>query len=94
MILFITLVGSFTVVSEFKVCFCGLTPAGNQAPHTCSLTPPTVGWDRQSKVSKLLGWDKDGLIGQARTVHSIKAKQGIHSQLLMGNHLHHRTVTW
>ena len=36
------------------------------------------------KVRKLMGWDKDSLIGKAKATHTSKAKQGIHSLLPVG----------
>ena len=59
----------------------GLTPASSWAPHSCSLTlPPRMG-ERiiKVKVRKLMGWDKDSLIGKAKATQASKAKQGIHS---------------
>ena len=59
---------------------------------------------RRVKVRKLMGWDKDSLIGKAKAVRTSKAKQGIHLLLPTGrqvlSHLQgsrapsHVTVTW
>ena len=56
------------------------------------------------KVRKLVGWDKDSLIGKAKATHTSKAKPGIHSSLPTSrqvfSHLQesrappHVTVTW
>ena len=39
---------------------------------------------RRIKVRKLMGCDKDSLIGKAKATHSSKAKQGIHLPLPIG----------
>lgn len=39
---------------------------------------------RKVKVQKLTGRDKGGLLGKAKAMCAIKAKQGIHSLLPMG----------
>lgn len=88
MILFITWAGSFIAVSEFKMCLHGLTPAEDQAPHSCSLTPPRWDGTENHKGVELMGWGKDGLMSKGKAAHLSKAKQGIHSWL------HHVAVTW
>lgn len=42
--------------------YCGLTPASSQASHSHLFTPLSS----QLEVRKLLGWDKDNLMGQKR----------------------------
>ena len=59
---------------------------------------------RRVKIRKLVGWDKDSLVGKAKAARTSKAKQGIHSPLPIGrqvfSHLQegwaplHVTVTW
>ena len=59
---------------------------------------------RRVKVWKFEGWDKDSLIGKAKAAHASKAKQGIHSLLLVGRQVFSQpqesrapsreTVTW
>ena len=55
-----------TLLRSSAVCVCcGLIPASNQAPWSCSLTPPPPpdGMGRRmGKKVKLVGWDKDSLI--------------------------------
>lgn len=54
-----------------SVC-CGLTPASNWAPCSCSLTvtPQWDEWENQkSKVRKLMSQVKDSLVGKAKTAH-------------------------
>ena len=50
-----------------------------------SHSPP---WDGERvgriKVWKIIGWDKNSLIGKVKVVHTSKAKQGIHSLLPIG----------
>jgi len=45
---------------------------------------------RKVKVRKLVGWDKESLIGKVKTVHANKAKQGIHSPLPLGRQVFSR----
>ena len=55
---------------------CGLTPSGSYVLHSCSLTPPQ--WDgeenQKGKRRKLVGWDKDGLIGKAKAARESEAE--------------------
>jgi len=38
---------------------------------------------RRVKVRKVVGWDKNNLIGKAKAVHTSKVKPGIHSLLFI-----------
>ena len=60
---------------------CGLIPVGSWAPHSRLFTPLSGMGERirRVKVRRVVGWDKDGLIGKVKAVHAGKAKQGIHS---------------
>lgn len=64
----------------------GLTPASSQAPRSSSLTPSPAALRREFrvKIGKLMGWNKDSLIGRAKALHTRKTKQGIDSLLPMG----------
>ena len=61
-------------------------PSWQPSPHSHLLTPPhPEGWGGESERSvKLMGWDKNNLIGKAKAVHASKAKERIHSPLPMG----------
>lgn len=57
----------------------GLTPAGNEAPLSCSLIPHNRMRAeemriRRGKVRKLMHCNKDSLIGKEKAVHTRKAK--------------------
>jgi len=52
--------------------------------HTASRSLPPSGMGERVervKVRKLVGWDKNGLIGKAKAAHANKAEQGIDSLL-------------
>lgn len=86
--------------------YCGLILVGSSVPRSHSLIPPQEMMQkiRKAKVRWLAGWDKGSLSGKAKAVNANKAKQRIHSPLLivrqMFSHLQvsrtpsHITVTW
>lgn len=48
--------------------------------HTATHCPPSGGWGvGRVEVGKLVGSDKDSLIGKVKATHISKVKQGIHS---------------
>ena len=56
-------------------------------PHPVACSLPCSGMGeriRRAKVKKLVGQDKDSLIGKAKAAHTSKANQGIHSPLPIG----------
>lgn len=61
-------------------------PSRQLSPHSCSLTPPAVGWGGMGRVKgrKLVGGDKVSLTGKTKATSISRAKQGIHSVHPMG----------
>lgn len=70
---------------------CILTPAGNQAPCSCSLSPNHCdGGENQKSKSEKTCQLRQRLIGKAKG-HTSKATQGINSLLAMGRQVFSRT---
>lgn len=68
----------FLVIPTQSNC-CGVTPASNYAPPSWLVTNSSGTGERigKVKVEKIMGWDKDRLLGKGKPAHRRKAKQGI-----------------
>jgi len=63
---------------------CGLAPANNKEPCSCSPTPPAlVGWGELEEKTKLMGWDEDSLTEQQRKrkITTVILQKKIHRML-------------
>lgn len=75
---------------------CGLTPAGNLAPHSRSLPAPCWDWGENGKrkSGRTRGLRHRQLIGKAKAMQTSKAKRAIHSHPRQGFSIPRTAEPW